>query len=392
MNFKPRIAIVQDALVVSGGSERVAAALCQVFPEADLFTSVYLPDRTYPFFKNITVRTLPGSLFINSEKNFKRTYPFWLLGFFMLDLSKYDVIITSSSYAAKFIRKPQKSIHICYLHNPIRFIWNRDSYENTSLPFNKQFIKLIDLFIPFLRKLDSYFTKKIDIIISNSQNIAKKTKDIYQRESIVIYPPIESEKFSNNEQKKDFYIYVGRLLSYKRVDLAIKACKELNKKLVIVGIGPEFDELKKISNDLIEFRGLVTEESLITLYAQAKGLIFPGKEDFGLVPVEAQASGCPIIAYREGGALETVKDGETGVFFEKQDVKSLVNAIRRFEYQNFDKKQIILNAKSFDFSFFSNQIKNIVENSIQNAGNSHGDCGEIHTVWGDDKLVKFILN
>jgi len=367
MDFiKPRIAIIQDALVVSGGSERVAAALCQIFPEADLITSVFLPDKTYPFFKNIKVKTLPGSSLIKSEKHFKKTYPIWLLGFYLLNLSKYDIVITSSSYASKFIRKPKNGFHICYLHNPIRFVWNRESYKNTSLPFNNWIIKFIDIFIPLLKKIDFYFTRKIDIIISNSRNMANKIKKVYDKEAIIIYPPIDIKEFHNDFNKKDYYLYVGRLLSYKRIDLAITACKKLKKKLIIVGIGPEYEELKKISNELIEFKGLVDEDYLHQLYSEAKGLLFTGKEDFGLVPVEAQASGCGVIAYGEGGALETVKDGLTGIFFDKQDEEEVINAIKRYELLNFDIEKIKENANQFDISKFSIEINKVINDCWKN--------------------------
>jgi glycosyltransferase involved in cell wall biosynthesis len=352
-----KIAIVQDALVVSGGAERVAAALCLIFPEADFYTSVYLPDKTFAYFKNKHIYTHPGSFLVRNENQFKRLYPLWIIGFRLLDLSKYDLIISSSTYAAKFIRKPKNSIHICYLHSPFRLLWIRKSYEDSSIPFNGILVKIIDGLLPLFQHFDRKITKDIDQLITNSNNISKFIKEIYDCDSVVIHPPIVFDNYYANSKREEYFLFVGRLLSYKRVDLAIEACKRLKKKLIVVGIGPELENLQKISNELIEFKGNIDEENLYELYSKAKGLFFPGKEDFGLVPIEAQASGCPVIAYRAGGALETVVEGESGVFFDHQTVECVTNAIEQFESKNYDIEIIRKNAKRFDIAVFSERIK-----------------------------------
>lgn len=351
-----RIAIVHDALVVPAGSERVALHISNIFPDAPIYTSAYLPENTFPEFKEKVIHTLPFSNLVKTERQFKALYPLWFLGFSMLNLSQYDVVISSANYLAKFINPPLTCVHICYLHNPIRFLWKPAVYSNQSVPYGKASLLLIRLLLPILRRFDIRKTQKIKHVIANSKNIANQIKNIYQIESEVIYPPVEVKEYTISSETEDYYLYAGRLISHKRVDLAIEACNRLKRKLVIAGDGFERQNLEKMAGDSIRFLGRVSDDQLKDLYAHCRAFIFPSDEDFGLVPVEAQAAGRPVIAYGAGGALETVIDEKTGVFFNEQTSESIINAILQFESMSFSSRSIKQNAMRFDVSEFERQI------------------------------------
>lgn len=359
-NFPKRIAIVHDALVVRGGAERLTVCLSQTFPDADIYTSAYLPEKTYSYFKTKKIHTLPGARLVKNERQFKRFFPLWFFGFRGLDLSEYDLVISSSTYLAKFIRPPKKGKHICYLHSPFRFLWKRESYSADSLPFNRLVMAAIDLVRPIIQQADKHFTDQISYLITNSNNTASFIRKIYGRGAEVIYPPVEVDQYQITTERKDFYLMVSRLISYKRVDLAIQACEQMHRKLLIVGDGSELEPLQKFAGEYTKFLGKVSDEELKKLYSQARGLIFSGVDDFGMAPIEAQASGCPVIAFRAGGAVETVIENVTGVFFQNQTVPDLIAGLDRFEKIDFDSQNIRQAVLRFDVSVFQNKIRDFV--------------------------------
>lgn len=356
INKQKRIAIVHDALVVPAGSERVALNISDIFPTAPIYTSVYLPENTYPEFRSKEIHTLPSAHWIKNERQFKGLFPWWYLGFSSLDLSQYDIIISSANYLAKFINPPPASTHICYLHNPIRFLWKPNVYSHRSIPYGRASLFLLRLLLPALRRIDIAKTRKLEHVITNSHNIAGQLQKIYQLHADVIYPPIDVDSYPISNTHEDYYFYAGRLISHKHVDLAIRACNKLNRRLIIAGEGLERANLEKIAGGSIQFVGRVTDDQLKTLYANCRALLFPSDEDFGLVPVEAQAAGRPVIAYRSGGALETVIESQTGVFFDKQDEESIIEAILQSERMTFSSAVIRQNARRFDLQNFESQI------------------------------------
>jgi len=361
MNFK-KVAIVHDALCVAGGAERLTAYISKTFPEADIFTSVYNPDNTFSYFKTQKIHSFKTAKNIRTEGQLKRSFPLLFLYFRFLDLSGYDLILSSSTYLAKFLKTPLGATHVCYLHSPFRYVWKRDSYTIESLPFNKPIMKIIDKGIPVLQKWDKYYTQKIDHLLTNSLNMAQLIEAIYDRKAEVIHPPIEVSEFDSSPIREDYYLSVGRLISYKRTDLAVKACRDSNRKLIVVGVGPEREALMRLGGVDITFLGKVSDEELKDLYSKARGLIFPGDEDFGIVPLEAQASGCPVIAYKSGGALETVIENETGVFFDQQNPGDLIAALDRFEQLSISSERVRKNALRFDINVFEEKIKSYLEN------------------------------
>lgn len=354
--------------MVPAGSERVALSISNLFPDAPIFTSAYLPENTFPGFKERVVHTLPISKLIKNERQFKNLYPMWLAELQLLNFSKFDLVISSANYLAKFINLPKSVIHVCYLHNPVRFLWKSKVYSKDSLPFGPISIPIIHAMLPILQKFDIKKTRKINYLIANSKNIANQIQKIYSKISEVIYPPVEVGAFPISKNPGDYYLYAGRLISHKRADIALSACKKLNRRLIIAGDGLEREKLEELAGKDVVFTGRVTDQELKELYANCRALLFPSDEDFGLVPVEAQACGRPVIAYRSGGALETVIEGETGIFFDEQTTDSLVEAIKRFELNSFDSDRIRKNAMNFDTSVFNEKFLSFIDQVISNKG------------------------
>lgn len=357
---KLRIAIVHDAFVVKGGAERLALYISKVFPDAPIFSSVHLQQYSFEELKSKTIHTLPFSTFIKTEKQFKFFYPLWLLLTLNRKFDSFDLILSSSSYLAKFLSAPKNGKHICYLHNPFRYVWNQKSYSNESLPYNPIILKVLEKFTPYIRKIDFKYTNRIDKLITNSKNIQTSIKNIYKRDSKIIYPPVEAGNYFINDPQ-DYYLSVGRLISHKRHDLVIRACNQLNRKLVIIGDGPERKNLQTIAGSNIKFLGNVEENKLKWYFSTCKALVFPSNEDFGMVPIEVHASGRPVIALESGGTLETIQNGINGLFFKNQNVEDIKNAIINFEKLKFSTEEIIKSSKRFDFSIFKEEYMRIIQ-------------------------------
>jgi len=356
-----KIAIVVDGLVVLGGNEKVPLFLSNIFPDAPIYTSVYLPENTFPEFKSKKIITMPLASRVKNDRQYKGLFPWWYLNFSFLDLKGFDIIISSSSYLAKYINPPRGVPHICCLQNPFRLLWKPLEYSGQSSLYSLYAMAVIQMLIPLARKIDTAKTRRIRHVIANSQNMANQIRQIYGIEPDVVYPPIDIDQFSITRTPGDYYLYAGRLISHKRVDLVIQACNQLKRKLVVAGDGLERISLEKLGGETVKFVGRVSDRRLKQLYSNCRALLFPSDEDFGLVPVEVQASGRPVIAYRSGGALETVIEDKTGIFFDNQNVESLCTAVLRFETMDFNPALIRENALRFDQAIFACKIHAYVE-------------------------------
>mgnify|MGYP000907422666 CR=1 FL=1 len=355
-----KIALIHDALCVTGGAERLFYWVCKAFPQADIFTSVYLPEKTFPEFKSFQIKTLPGSGLIHSERQFKLLFPWWLAMLKRWRFSEYDVVFSSSTYLAKYIHPATQVIHRSYLHAPFRFLWKPESYSDDSLPTPPLVTSGLKLGLPALRQWDIRETNRINQLATNCQNVAAEIQRIYQKDAVVIHPPVPVDEFSLGEGTGDYFLSVSRLISHKRVDLAVKACSQLKKRLIVVGDGPERSNLEKIAGDTVTFAGKVGEDKLHRLFAGSRALIFPSREDYGIAPLEAQACGRPVIAFGQGGVLETVVPGKTGLLFADQTVDSLTGTLQEFEQQSFDAVEIRGWARQFDMPTFNDQIQQFV--------------------------------
>jgi glycosyltransferase involved in cell wall biosynthesis len=367
----PKIAIVHDWLTNMGGAEPLVLEIHNLFPKAPIYTSVYDAAKM-PAFKNIDVRTTALQTTLPAPLRYKHIL--WptlrAKAFRKLDLSEFDIIISSSSAEAKSVRKTRPGqIHIAYIHTPPRYYWSH--YEEFRKEFRFGFFTpFIRPFIPMLvkkmRKLDLESTKDIDVFIANSTVTQQRIKEYYDKPSTVVYPPVNVDRFTPPPKgERHGYVIWGRHVPYKRFDLAIQAANELGEQLTIAGTGPDTERLKSLAGPTVRFVGRVSDDELVRLAQSAKAFLFPNEEDFGISAVEALAAGTPVIAFKKGGALDIVQDGETGVFFEEQTIESLVKAMQRFETLDFLPATLHRKAKRFDKGFFATKLHKIVSDYMQ---------------------------
>lgn len=355
-----RVAIIHYWLVGMRGGEKVIEALCDMYPQADIFTHVYAPDMVSE--KIRAHRIVPS--FINSLPRAARMYknylPLMPLALEQLDLRGYDLIISSESGPAKGIIPPPGALHVCYCHTPMRYIWN------TYHEYRDGAGALTRLLMPplshYLRMWDVSSAARVDSFVANSTTVAGRIRRYYGADSHVIHPPVDTEAFSPLPAAElgDFYLMAGELVAYKRPDLAIRAFNEMKLKLVVIGGGEMLQEVRRLAGPTITVLGSQPFSVLKDHYARCRALIFPGEEDFGMVPVEAMASGRPVIAYGRGGATETVADGLSGVFFPEQSVASIISAVERLNGLALDPAIIAAHAAQFGRKqFFQNMRAHI---------------------------------
>lgn len=358
-----KIAIVHDWLTNMGGAEQVIINFKEMYPEAPIYTTFYNPDNLDSKLRNIDVRTC----FLQKKKivtNHKKYFPLMPLAFENFHLNEYDVVLSSSSSCAKGVLTKPGSVHVCYCHTPMRYAWEkRDEYVEGMGKLKRGLIKIL---LHYMRIWDVASANRVDYFIANSTEVQKRIKKHYKRESIVINPPVRCSLFNISDNDGDYYVIVSRLVKYKRFDLAVQACKELNKKLIVIGEGPEKENLQKIAEgcENIKFLGRLEDAEVKKYMAECKALLFPGEEDFGITPVETMASGRPVIAYGKGGVLDSIIDGKTGLFFREQNVESLKEAISKFETMQFNKKEIRQHALQFDEAEFRKKMMNFIEEKV----------------------------
>jgi len=349
-----KTAIIYDRVNKWGGAERVLLALHEIFPEAILYTSVYNPESA-PWAKVFPeVRTS----FLQKVKTFRNKHellaPLMPLAFESFDFSEFDLVISVTSESGKGIITKPNTKHICYCLTPTRYLWSGyESYFPTLI--NKTISKPV---VSYLRNWDKVASKRPDKYLAISSEVQKRIKKYYEKDSVIVFPP-NKNNLKTKEIKlpfDNFYLIVSRLVSYKKVDLAINTFNELDKNLIVVGVGTEKEKLVKMAKGNIYFCGFAKEEELNYLYKKAKAFIMPQYEDFGLVSVEAQSMGTPVIAFKKGGSLDTIVDTKSGIFFEEQTRVSLTHAIDRFEKMQFDSNYIVKNANKFAFDIFKKRI------------------------------------
>src|SRR6266550_23073 len=338
-----------------GGAERVAEAMHDSFPGAPMYTTVALLKSLPQRLRTADIRTSPMQKLPAIEARFRHyfmLYPFAIENF---DLSAYDLIFSSSSGYAKGVRRRRNAIHVCYCHTPMRWVWRYDDYVARE-GFGGPVRAALPLMLWGLRKWDLRASQQPNYYIANSRLVAERIRKVYGREAFVIPPPIDVNRFQMSVEIDDYYLVLSRLMPYKRIDLAIEAFKRANRRLVIIGDGPDRARLEKLGDDRIEFLGRQPDQIVNYYAARCRALLFPGEEDFGMAPLEANAAGRPVIAYRAGGAEETVIDGKTGVFFDQPDSLSLSTAIERFESMVWSQILLRRHAEKFDSNVFAFRV------------------------------------
>lgn len=358
-----KVALIHDHLAQDGGAEKVLKVLTDLYPEAPIFTLLYEKKNADKYFKDKHIETsiiqkLPGGV-----KHYQWYMPFMPMAVEFFDLSEYDLVISDASAFAKGVITSTDTLHICYCHTPTRYLWDYTHQYINELKYNKYFKKIISLVLNYIRLWDRQASDRVDKYMANSKTVQKRIKKYYRRNSQVVYPPVELDKFSVSDSTEDFFLIGGRLAPYKRVDIVVEAFKKLDKKLKIFGDGVDLERLKEIAGDSknIEFLGRVDDEIRAVLYRKCKAFINPQEEDFGITVVEAMASGRPVIAYKKGGATETVIEGKTGMFFDKQTSESLAEVVNSFDNQKFDSQEIRQYAERFSTERFKKEVKEFIE-------------------------------
>ena len=371
-----KTAIVHDWLVNYGGAERVVEQMLLLYPDADIYTLVYDEKKMGKIFPKEKVHTSSLQKIPMAEKLYTKFLSLMPKAFEEFDLTGYDLVIASSSCCAKGVITSPTTPFIAYIHSPMRYAWDLYyDYLKNSGRLTKFFMKR---WMPDIRKWDYISSQRIDTLVANSSYIARRIKKFWNRDAAVVYPPVDTDRLSvSDEAAGDYFVVFSRFVPYKRIDLAISACARLNKKLIVIGSGSQEKELKLLAasckNTDIKFTGRISDSEVKAYLQKCRALIFCAEEDFGIIPVEAQACGRPIIAFGKGGALETVVNEKTGVFFEEQSVESLVKAIEEFEKldkeNTFNPKKIREHAEKFSAENFrknlSEQIR-LTEDKVRN--------------------------
>ena len=359
-----RVALVQDWLTGMRGGEKILEVLCELFPDATVFALLHNKGAMSPAIERMTIKTSFMQYLPLKATQYRHYLPLMPLAIGSLDFSGYDLIISTSAAVAKGAIPKDGAKHICYCNSPMRYVW--DQYEEYFGKGRAGFVtrSAMALVAPYLRQWDVRTCDRVHYFIANSHNVAERISRLYHRASDVIYPPVSTDQFTVSEKDDVYYLIVSALVPYKRVDLAIEAFNKCGEKLLVVGSGPQREKLEKIANKNIEFLGWQSGESLAKFYAGCRALIFPGVEDFGIVPLEAMASGKPVVAFGEGGALETVlAEGvsPTGIFFYESTVHALNTAVKSLATLKPDPYAIRRHAETFDRTIFKKHMREYIE-------------------------------
>ncbi|MGC8811381.1 MAG: glycosyltransferase [bacterium] len=361
------IAIVHNYLNQMGGAERVVAVFHEIFPEAPIYTTILDKNILPSELANADIRPSWMQKLPELKKHFKKYLLFYPYAIESFDLRDYDLIISSSSAFAKGALKKKGALHICYCYTPMRFVWDFQNYiKNEEL--NLFYEILLSPIIFHLKIWDLKTRNRPDCYIAISNVVKARIKSIYGKDAEIIFPPVEVNKFYVKERGENFYLIVSRLNPYKRIELAVQAFNSLGLPLKIIGTGPYLKTLMRMAGPNIEFLGRLTDNEIADYYASCKALIFPGEEDFGLTPLEANASGRPVIAYKGGGALDTVQEGLNGIFFDNNSIEALIDAVKAMENgkYEFSPHKIREHAMNFDKQIFIQKFKKFVIEKYSN--------------------------
>ena len=365
-----RKALVHDWFYTNGGAEKVVHSIGNIWDDLEYHSLIdFLDEKDRSFIlKGKKVKTSFIQKFPTAKKNHRKFLQFFPKAIESFNLNDYEVVISSSSSIAKGVLTNQNQLHICYCHSPMRYAWNlyHEYLEDKNLTTGLKgwYAKRV---LHKLRTWDVISTNRVDHFVANSNYIAQRIKKIYNREATVIYPPVDIQNFPLEENKEDYYVAASRLVSYKKIALIVEAFNKMpNKKLKVIGEGPEMSKIVEIAKSNVEILGRKKQDEMVKILQKARALVFAADEDFGILPVEAQSCGTPVIALNRGGLKETVINNETGVFFQKQETTDIMEAVNKFETLKFDAKIIRRNAERFSKERFEREFKEFVEQKIKN--------------------------
>jgi glycosyltransferase involved in cell wall biosynthesis len=355
----PRVALIHDFLLDVRGAERVFAALCDLYPDADLFTAVYDEKGTEGWFAHRNVNTSFLQRLRPTARTFRPLLPLYPYAMEAIDLSAYDVVVSSSSAWAHGVIVAPEAVHVSYCHNPFRYAWNaREQTLAQRGPFTRAALGVI---LQRWRMWDFVAAQRVDRYVANSETTRRRILRYFDRESLVLHPPVQTARFSPVQAPGPDYMVLSELMPHKRIDVAVRAFNQLRLPLTVVGNGPDLRRLKRIAGPTISFTGRLTDEQVARMLAECRALVVTATEEFGIAAVEAQAAGRPVIALREGGARETVVEGQTGTFYETPAPEALAAAVARFDALGVDPAACVRNANRFDVGQFRRGMHAVVE-------------------------------
>ena len=359
-----KVALIHDYLTQLGGAEKVLKSFQRVFPNSPVFVLLYNQAKVGQMFAPHKIRTSWLQHLPLAVKKHQ-----WYLVFMPAaneshKLDSYDLVLSSASSIAKGVKLASHIPHICYCHTPTRYLWHDEGMYVEDLKYNKLIKKLIPLFLPHIKHWDLMAAQRVNYFIANSKVVQQRIRKYYKRSSVLIYPPVDTHKFYIADKLSDYFLIGGRLVAYKRYDLVIKAFNRLGIKLKVFGQGPDYQRLKKMARDNIEFIGPVDDQVKAKLYSQALAFINPQVEDFGITVVESMASGRPVIAYNQGGATESIQAGKTGEFFDEQVWEALVYQIIHFKPTSYNPAYIKAYAENFSVARFERQLQDFIQHAL----------------------------
>jgi glycosyltransferase involved in cell wall biosynthesis len=358
----PRVALIHDFLLDVRGAERVFAALCDLFPDADLFTAIYDEQGTDGWFAGRNITTSFLQRLRPTAKTFRPLLPLYPYAMEALDLSGYDVVVSSSSAWAHGVLVDPEAVHVSYCHNPFRYAWNaREATLSGRNPVTRAALSVI---LSRWRQWDTMAAQRVDRYVANSETTRLRINRYFNRDATVLHPPVDTARFTPRDDVGDAYVVLSELMPHKRIDLAVEAFTRLGRPLVVVGNGPDARRLRRLAGPNITFTGRVTDEEAAGVLERSRALIVTATEEFGIAAVEAQAAGRPVIAFREGGVRETVLDGITGTFFEEPTVDALVAAVQSFDTLAIDPDECARGAERFDIAHFRHGMRRVVDDAL----------------------------
>jgi glycosyltransferase involved in cell wall biosynthesis len=359
-----KIALVHDYLVQYGGAERVLECFTELFPHAPIYTIVYDKESMHGVFFGKDIRTSSLQKYKLARKKHRFFPPLMPVAIEEFDFSRYDIVLSDSSSFSKGIITHPQTLHISYVHTPMRYAWDDCQKYTQDFGFPNFIKSMVPYFMNAIRIWDKVSSDRVDQYVANSNFVANRIQKYYRKDSTVIHPPVAVDNFYISEKQGDYFLMVGRLIAYKRHDIAIEAFNKLKLPLKIIGRGPEMNRLKKMAGPMIEFLGRIPEKDLPKYYAECRAFVFPQEEDFGIVAIEAMASGRPLIAYWGGDIPEHMEEEKAGIFFERQDSADIIEAVKKFETMIFDPKVIRDQVLKFDREIFKSKIKDYVEKAL----------------------------
>jgi glycosyltransferase involved in cell wall biosynthesis len=366
-----KLALVHDWLNQVGGAEDVLTELVSMFPDAPIYTSIYWRDGMPPPWRDWPIHTLWMDRLPGIYRHHQPYLPLYPIAFGGLSLRAYDVVLSNKSGFCHGVQVSDHTVHVCYCLAPTRYVWQFESYmERESIGGIVR--RAMRPLVALLRKWDFQAAQRVGHFIAISTEIQERIRRFYQRDSVVIYPPVDvADRFRPTTQVDDYFLVVSRLIPYKRIDLAVQACTRLNLPLLVAGRGRDLEKLKAMAGPTVKFLGYVPDAELPGLMARCRAFLFPGLEDFGITPVQAQAAGRPVIAYRGGGALDTIRPGVTGEYFTETSVDSLIDVLQHFDPKVYDPDVLRDHAMRFDRAVFRRQLSEFLETVLEQ-GKQHG--------------------